>query len=78
MGIASIREQLHQQIDTLPDDLIQFVADFIAFIIARRQKSVSYVDWERQEWQDFGLGQFLREDDEVEYSLDDAQEIFHE
>lgn len=78
MGITSTREQLHQQIDTLPDDLIQFMADFIAFVVTRRQKSISYVDWDKEQWQDFALEQFLHEDDDVEYSLDDAQEIFHE
>jgi hypothetical protein len=77
MGITSIREQLHQQIDNLPDDMVQFIADFIAFVVARRQNTVSYIDWDNEQWQGFALSQFLREDDDVEYSLDDAQEIFH-
>ena len=47
MGIISIREQLHQQIDSLPDDLVQLIADFVAFVVARRQNSLSYVDWDK-------------------------------
>ena len=77
MSITSVREQLHQQIDKLPDDMVQFIADFIAFVVARRQKTVSYSDWNNEQWQEFALDQFLREDDEVKYSLDDAQEIYH-
>jgi hypothetical protein len=57
---------------------VQLIADFVAFVVGRRQKSLSYVDWDKGQWHSFALDQFLREDDDVEYSLDDAQEIFHE
>ena len=33
-------------------------------------------DWGQKEWQDFALEQFFREDDEVEYTLKDAKEVY--
>jgi hypothetical protein len=71
MGSVTIREQLHKQIDVLPDDVLAQIADFTAFLIAKKG-----VDIERSQWQDFALAQFFREDDEVAYSLADAQDIF--
>jgi hypothetical protein len=77
MTDATLREQLCKQIDDLPDDVVEQVADFTLFLMARRQISPSYADWKSDEWQDFALGQIFREDDDVEYSLEDAQEIYH-
>jgi hypothetical protein len=74
----TIREQLHKQIDSLPDDVVQQVADFTLFVMARRNLPSAYVDWNSSQWQDFVLGQFFQEEDEVEYSLEDAQEIYHQ
>jgi len=76
MTTVTIREQLCRQIDSLPDDIVEQIADFTLFIMARRQIAPSYADWSNDQWQDFTLGQFFREDDEVEYSLKDAQEIY--
>jgi hypothetical protein len=76
MSNSTIREQLCKQIDDLPDDVVEQVADFTLFLMARRQISPSYADWKSDEWQDFALGQLFREDDDVEYSLEDAQEIY--
>lgn len=72
----TLREQLHQQIDTLPDDIVEQIVDFTLFVMARRQIAPDYVEWERNQWQDFALEQFFREGDEVEYSLADAQEVY--
>jgi hypothetical protein len=77
MTTMTIREQLHKQIDSLPDDIVQQIADFALFMIARQRLSSTYVDWDSSQWQDFALGQFFREEDEVEYSLEDAQEVYH-
>jgi hypothetical protein len=77
MTTVTIREQLHKQIDNLPDDIVQQIADFTLFVMARRKLSSAYVDWNDSQWQDFALGQFFREEDEVEYSLEDAQEVYH-
>ena len=76
MTVTNLREQLHKLIDRLPDELIEQVADFTSFIMARRQISQGYTDWEKLHWQKFSLEQFFREDDEVEYSLKDAREIY--
>ena len=76
MATTAIREQLHRQLDTLPDDLLTEIADFAAFILARRLGTSTYVDWSESEWQKFSLGQFLREADDVEYTLADAEEVY--
>ena len=77
MTTATFRKQLHQQIDQLPDDIVQQITDFTFFVMARREIDPLYAEWTSSQWQDFSLGQFFREDDEVEYSLEDAQEIYH-
>ena len=77
MTHTTIREQLCKQIDNLPDDVVEQVADFTLFLMARRQIAPNYADWKNDEWQGFVLGQLFREEDEVEYSLKDAQEIYN-
>jgi hypothetical protein len=76
MTMTHLREQLHKQIDRLPDEVVELIADFTAFILARRQSSEVYSNWNRSQWQEFTLEQFFREDDEVEYTLKDAREIY--
>ncbi|MEM9276296.1 MAG: hypothetical protein AAGA80_25585 [Cyanobacteria bacterium P01_F01_bin.143] len=39
---------------------------------------IEYTNWQNKDWQEFSLEQFFREEDEVEYSLEDAQEIYQE
>jgi len=51
MTNATIRDQLCKQIDNLPDDVVEQVADFALFLMARRQIAPSYVDWNGNEWQ---------------------------
>ncbi|HEX6305334.1 MAG TPA: hypothetical protein VFZ76_14165 [Anaerolineales bacterium] len=76
MGNVDIREQLHKQIENLPDDVVEQIADFAMFIMAKRQISPDYEDWDVSQWQDFALAQLFRDEDEVEYSLQDAEEIY--
>jgi hypothetical protein len=76
MATHSQREQLRRQLDLLPDDVIVEIADFAAFVLARRQGKLTYADWTDREWQELALSQFLREADDVEYTLDDAQEVY--
>ena len=71
-----LREQLQKQIDTLPDDIVQQIADFTSFMMARREIRPLYSEWSDHQWQDFSLGQFFRGEDEVEYSLNDAKDIY--
>ncbi len=76
MTAMMTREQLHKQIDSLPDDVVQQVADFALFVMARRGIVPVLMDWNDSQWQDFVLGQFFRDEDEIEYSLKDAQ-VYH-
>jgi hypothetical protein len=70
------REQLHKQIDQLPDDLVAQVADFMLFLLAKYKTSPHYEEWDEQQWQKFLLKQFLREEDDLTYSLADAEEVY--
>ena len=76
MTTTTLREQLCQQLDALPDDALVEIADFAAFVLARRRSTALYADWSEREWQKFALGQFLRESDDVEYTLADAEEVY--
>ncbi|MGI0481962.1 hypothetical protein ACN4EE_14410 [Geminocystis sp. CENA526] len=72
------RETLHQQIDNLPDDVVEKIAQFTSLITSNSyDKNISeYSDWQKKEWQEFCLSQFFSDDDDIEYSLEDAQEIY--
>jgi len=71
------REQLHQQIDNLPDEIVEKIAQFTLSITNNYDINVAeYTDWQKKEWQEFSLSQFFSEDDDIEYSLEDAQEIY--
>lgn len=75
-----IREKLHHQIDALPEDVVELIADFTLFIMSRRKMTPLYEDWSDIEWQDFAMQQFFRDvetEDEVEYFLEDAREVYH-
>jgi hypothetical protein len=76
MATVTIREQLYKQIDSLPDEVVEQIADFTLFVMARRQIAPRYANWHDNQWQDFALGHLFREDDDVEYSLEDAQEVY--
>ena len=81
MNPALVRDRLHEQIDRLPDELVEQVADFVLFVAAKQKISPSYHDWDDRQWQEFVLQQFFREEGEegsdVEYSLKDAREVYH-
>ena len=73
------RELLHRQIDHLPAEVVEQIADFTLFLIKRHRLEAPYSEWSGDEWQAFALEQFFRDEgegEEVSYSLDDAQEIF--
>lgn len=77
MASKNIREQLYKQIERLPDEVVEQIADFTLFVMSRRQISPSYAEWGHTQWQAFTLEQFFQEEDEVEYTMEDAQEIYH-
>lgn len=76
-----LRDKLHEQIDRLPDEVVEQVADFVLFLATRRKISNSYQDWEERQWEEFALQQFFHseneEEGEAEYSLKDAREVYH-
>jgi hypothetical protein len=72
-----LRKQVHQQIDVLPEDVLREVADFLAFVLARRQKE-NLSEWDDDTWQQMALEQFFRDNDEVDYTVDDAIEVYKE
>ena len=76
MTSSQLRKQVQQQIEELPEDVLREVADFMAFILARRGYDREINDWDEDSWQEMALEQFFREDDEVEYSIDDAIEVY--
>lgn len=76
MTTMTMREQLYRQIDSLPDEIVEQIADFALFVMARRQIAPLYEEWSTNQWQAFALDQFFREEDEIVYSLADAQEIY--
>lgn len=67
---ANIREQLHQQIDKLPEHIVEQIANFTLSIMPE------YVNWQDKEWQEFALEHFFQDEDEIEYSLGDAKEVY--
>jgi hypothetical protein len=77
MNSVLLREQLHQQVEQLPEDLLPEIAEFVLFKLARRARTSRYTGWSEHEWQDFAIDPLLREtEDDVEYSLDDAEVVY--
>jgi hypothetical protein len=78
MALEPLRDELHHQIDNLPADVLAEVADFTAFVIERRRHTGKYSEWSDAAWRSFALDQLLRDadDEDVEYTLDDAEEIY--
>lgn len=78
MSTISVREQLSQQLQELPDDIVNEIADFTAFVLTRRKRASLYFEWSDSQWQALSLSQFLRDTDEdAEYLLSDAEEVYH-
>ncbi|MCF3572639.1 hypothetical protein L2E69_19640 [Planktothrix agardhii 1806] len=73
---ATIREELHQQIDRLHDHIVEKIANFTRLIATEPNNILEYTNWQDEDWQKFSLEQFFKEEDEIEYSLADAQEIY--
>ena len=73
MTTLTLRNELQKQINKLPDEIVQEIADFTLFLMARRKIAPLYTDWDNTQWQDFSLSQFFRDEDEqIEYTLNDA------
>ena len=73
----TLREKMQIQLNLLPESLLQEVVDFTAFIMARHNIESPYSDWQDGEWSQFALDHLLREsDDDVEYTIADAEEVY--
>ena len=75
MSTLLLRKQLQEQIDKLPDDLVEQIADFTHFVMKRLNLKPEYADWDESQWESFAINQFFKDEDEVEYTLNDAQEV---
>ena len=75
---ATTREQLHKQIDQLPDRVVEQIADFIQLVVTEQNNFLEYTNWKSKDWQEFSLQQFFHDEDEVEYTLEDAQEVYRQ
>jgi len=73
---TTLREKLHRQIDLLPDPLVEQIVDFTLFVMSRRQIRPVYEDWEGTEWSNFALAALFEEEDEIVYSLNEAEEVY--
>jgi len=71
---ATTRDQLHKQIDQLPDRIIEQIQS----VSTEQNNFPEYVNWENKDWQEFSLQQFFHDEDEVEYTLEDAQEVYRQ
>jgi len=76
MTTNQLRKQMQQQIEKLPENVLREVADFMAFILARRRYEDEITDWVEETWQQMAVEQFFRESDDVEYTIDDAIEVY--
>ena len=67
------REQLVKEIEVLPEELLEEVSDFAAFVRKRRESRGK----REGSWGDFSLStgafDFWTDPEEVEYSLDDLK-----
>ncbi|NCR80385.1 MAG: hypothetical protein GPI90_10070, partial [Microcystis aeruginosa K13-05] len=52
------------------------IANFTRLISPEPNNISEYTNWQDEDWQKFSLEQFFKEEDEIEYSLADAQEIY--
>ena len=75
---ATAREQLHRQIDQLPDRIVEQIANFIQLVETEQNDFPEYANWKSKDWREFSLQQFFRDNDEVEYTLEDAQEVYRQ
>ncbi len=48
---VTTRQQLHQQIDKLPDHMGEQIARFTLLITTGKNNILEYTNWQDQEWQ---------------------------
>jgi hypothetical protein len=72
VGGVKVKDELLRRIEKLPEDVLEEVYDFVAFIQEKRRE-----DREGLSWGSFALStgafEFWNHREEVEYSLDDLR-----
>jgi hypothetical protein len=77
MNSSLLRDRLHKEIDQLPDEIVEQIANLTSFLMGHHNVAPLHDDWEQEEWQHFAWAQFFREEkDDVEYTIKDAKEIY--
>ncbi len=73
----SVTEKIQKKVVMLPKKLQAEVLNFVEYLLMKAEYEATQK--EDVEWTNFSLASAMRgmEDEEVEYSLDDAQEIYH-
>lgn len=77
MNSSLLRDRLHKEIDQLPDEIVEQIANFTLLLMERLNVAPVNEDWSQSEWENFAWAQFFREDDEDEYTIKDAKEVYH-
>lgn len=73
---VDLRTELRQKIDHLSDEQLELFTKIVQFVEQKDLNNLrEYEDWTDQEWHKLAL-QALWDDDEVEYTLADAKEIY--
>ncbi|MBE9242915.1 hypothetical protein [Synechocystis salina] len=71
-----LRTELRQKIDHLSDEQLELFTKIAHFVEQKDLNDLKeYEDWTDQEWRKLAL-QALWDDDDVEYTLADAKEIY--
>jgi hypothetical protein len=75
MTANTVKEQRQRQSELLLDDILVEIAGFTGLVLARRKMPVLDQEWSERDWQAFALQQFLRESTDVEYTIEDVEEV---
>lgn len=61
MTSQPLRDRLHRDIDALPVSILVEVADFTAYLMAKREAAAEVGDWTEDAWHTFAIEQFFRD-----------------
>lgn len=75
----TIAEQIHLQVQTLPENFQKEALHFVEFLTFKTQQGKTDQDADEKAWNDFSLAMAMRgmeEEEGLEYSLEDLKETF--
>lgn len=77
MNTTPVREQLNQQLNELPDDIVAEIADFTAFVLQRRQSRRHILSGAKGSGSRYrSVSSCAATGDDVEYTVEDAEEVY--